>query len=138
MSIYKILSHPYTLIMSYFMMLIIGEHIGGIYLMYVLMALYYGGIHSLLAIAGTLIIFISHHRLKNKKYDLLGRVLNIVALFMLFFSVYYFFWNDPKNYNRGTFEQTIPLLTFILTGFLALCFLLDNLPLKKFMIPRAN
>jgi hypothetical protein len=129
MSFFKIISHPYTLLTTYFILLISGEHMGGFYLLYVLLALPYGGLHSILAVAGGLIIFINYHTLRHKHLTL-SKVVNILGLCLLFFSIYYFFWNDPKGYNLGTFRQAVPLASFIITGIFALCFLINNLPIK--------
>jgi hypothetical protein len=130
MNLYKIISHPYTLFLAYCFLIIVGEHLAGVYIMYVLLSLPYGYLHSILAIAGIILLFIGHNGFRNNKHSNLKKFTNIIALFLLVASVYYFFWNDPKGYNLGTFREPVALASFIITGIIALCFLINNLPIK--------
>ena len=126
MKIFKIIAHHYSLIICFLAILISGQHLGGFYIFYLLLALPYGGIHSILAILG-IIVLLTSYRLFGCNEKNLGQVLNFVGVSLLFGSLYYFFWNDKQHYNWGTFEQVIPMLTIIITGFVALCFLLRNI-----------
>jgi hypothetical protein len=127
MKLFKILSHPYTLIICFLFILISGEHLGGFYALYLLLALPHGGIHSLLALTGIIILLTSYYKFKRKKIYRIEIFLNMVGLVLLFLSIYLFFLNDRQHYNYGTFEQTIPIFTLFFTGSIAILFLIDNL-----------
>ncbi|HUC82473.1 MAG TPA: hypothetical protein VMR70_16320 [Flavisolibacter sp.] len=124
MKLFKILSHPYTLIFCFLFMLISGQHLGGFYALYILLGLYHGVLHSLLGFFGIAILFLSYHLLKKKKT--MQVILNVVGVILLFASVFFFFKNDKEHYNWGTFEQVVPMFTIVLTAFIGLCFLLGN------------
>jgi hypothetical protein len=101
--------------------MISGEHLGGFYALYILLGLFAGAVHSLLAVAGIIILLVSYHRFRNK--NTLSQTLNVAGVLLLFSSIYYFFWNDKQHYNWGSFEQTVPVLTMIVTSLVAVCFL---------------
>ena len=125
MKLFKILSHPYTLIISFLFILISGEHLGGFYALYILLGLTNGVIHSLLGFFGILLLLISYH-IAVKHIGFLQQVLNMIGVAMLFASVFYFFKNDVQRYNWGTFEEGLPMFTIVFTGFIAICFLIGN------------
>lgn len=124
MKIFKFLSHPYTLLICFCLIIISGEHLGGFYSLYILLGLFIGAVHSLLAVSGIIVLLISYHRFRNR--NLLAHLLNMTGLLMLLGSLFYFFWNDKEHYNYGTFEQTIPVLTLVLFALIAACFLIGN------------
>ena len=126
----KILTHPYSLIISFFMIIISGEHIGGIYLLYLLLALPTGAIHTILAYGGVGLLLLNHHKYGNKNTYLKKLILNLGGLSFLFLSIYFFFINDKERYNYGTFHQTVPLITLVTFFIVAICFLLGNLKRK--------
>lgn len=115
--------------MSLFLLLLMeSNHFGGFYLLYILMALPSGAAFSLVAVFGLSLLFIGYkiyrrkiHPLKPLLY-LLGYGLLIVSLFLFF----------TKKDRLETFEQTIPVATFILFAICSLCFLVHcaNLFLK--------
>lgn len=121
MKLFKILSHPYTLIICFCCIVISGEHSGGFYAMYILLGLPFGALHALLAVVGILALLISH-QFNNR--EALSRFINVLGLFLLLGSIGYFFWADKKNYNYESFDQFIPLATMILTAFISICFLI--------------
>lgn len=123
----KILSHPYLLMISFLFILISGENFGGFYLLYLLMALTYGGIHAILALIGISLLLFGYHRFKRMKVYLVEPIINIAGALMLIFSVILFFYNDKQGYNYGTFYQTVPMITLIVFSLLVLFFLGDNL-----------
>jgi hypothetical protein len=124
MKLFKILSHPYTLIICFSLILISGEQWGGFYAFYLLLALPYGGVHSLLALAGFFSMLASLHWVKD--HLVLQQVLNVVGVFFLVSSLYYFFDNDKLHYNWGTFQEPVPLSTLIITICVGICFLIGT------------
>lgn len=125
MKLFRILSHPYTLIICFLLIMISGENFGGFYAMYILMALPFGGVHALLAVAG-IIVLLTNHSIKSDKINSARQVINFIGVLLLFASLYYFFWADKQHYNYGSFEQTVPILTMVVTVLVAVCFLISN------------
>jgi hypothetical protein len=120
-----LLSHPVTILLSFMLILVSGEQMGGFYLLYLLMALPHGGIHALLAVAGTLMLLLSYSKYQRQHKYLIEPVLNILGTGCLFFSLYLFFIRS-HGYNNATFEQTMPLLTLGLFAVLSILFLADS------------
>jgi hypothetical protein len=125
MKLFKILSHPYTLILSFLFIVISGEHLGGFYALYVFLGLMHGVIHSVLAFLGIIVLLTTHHS-GLPQNSLIRQVLNVTGVGLLFASLYFFFANDKAHYNWGTFEQGFPMFTLVLTSFIALCFLIGT------------
>jgi len=124
MKVLKIFTHPYVLIISFLMIMISGEHLGGFYILYLLLALPSGAIHSLLALVGIGLLLVGYHKYERKNIHLAEFILNVVGTLLLFSSIYLFFLNDRDNYNYGTFTQTVPVITLVFFSFLSICFLL--------------
>jgi len=123
MKLFKVLSHPYTLIVSFLFILISGQHLGGFYALYILLGLTKGVLHSVFGFFGIVVLVISYH-FASKQKNYLQNALNIIGVAMLFASIFFFFKNDTQRYNWGTFEEGLPLFTIIFTGFIAICFLI--------------
>ena len=134
MKVFKILTHPVLLIISFLFILISGEHLGGFYALYILLALPHGWLHSLLALIGIIILILSYNVYKNKAS---GNILNIAGAVMLVFSIVTFFYADKEGYNYGTFYQTMPIISLVLFGLLALLFILKNV-VESFSKKRLN
>jgi hypothetical protein len=121
----KILTHPILLMISFLFILISGEHLGGFYALYLLLALPYGGMHSLIALAGILVLVISYN-VYGRKPCLVQNILNIIGALLLVLSLISFFVTDKEGYNYGTFYQIVPVISLSLFGLLALLFLIKN------------
>jgi hypothetical protein len=122
MKLFKILSHPYTLICCFSFMIISGASMGGFYIMFILLGLLHGVLHSLLGFYGMLLLVIGYH-LPLKRNFWMKQLLSVIGLLLMFASVFFFFKNDNEHYNWGTFEQGLPMFTLIFTAFIAFCFL---------------
>ena len=123
----NIITHPYLLIISFLLLLISGQHFGGFYMLYLLMALPHGGIHALFAVAGIAILIVGQIILKPGRKHQVEPVLNIVGVICLLVSIVLFFYNDKQKYNYDTFDQTVPLITLSLFGILSAGFIIRNL-----------
>lgn len=126
MKILRVLSHPYTLILCYSFIMISGEHWGGFYATYILLALPAGYIHSLLACGGIVVIAVNYHWTRKQKSNVTTQMINVLGVLMLVSSLIYFFKKDVRHYNWGTLEQPYPLFTLYLAAFIALCFLVGT------------
>jgi hypothetical protein len=125
MKLFRILSHPYTLIFCFSFMIISGESTGGFYIMYILLGLLHGVLHSLLGFYGMLLLIIGYH-LPLKRNLFIRKVLSVIGLSLMVASVFFFFRNDTAHYNWGTFEQGLPMFTLVFTALIAVCFLVGT------------
>lgn len=126
MKIINILTHPVLVISLFCLVLISGESFGGFYLLYILMALPHGGIHAVLALAGMVFILFSFAKYKRQSKFFIDPLLNILGVFSLYLSLFLFFKNS-WSYNDQTFEQTVPIITYILFGISSLGFLVNSM-----------
>lgn len=127
MKVFKIITHPFLLITIFLFILISGEHWGGFYLLYLLLALPHGGIHSIIAITGISMLIISFYRYRKTKSFLIEPILNTLGSLLLVLSLILFFYNDKQGYNDGTFHQVIPLITLGIFSLVTLFFITDNI-----------
>src|SRR5215203_641622 len=95
----KIITHPYTLIISFCLIIISGEHLGGFYALYLLLALYYGGIHSLLGLAAIILLIVGRNIKSRSKEKWLLTLLNLGGAVFMIFSLLVFFYRDKEGYN---------------------------------------
>src|SRR5215203_3813986 len=93
----KIITHPYLLIIDLLMILISGEHLGGFYILYLILALPIGAIHSVLAMLGIGLLLLSHHRFQVEDKPSAKSALNIIGCLLLLLSIYLFFLNDREH-----------------------------------------
>jgi hypothetical protein len=126
MKVIKVISHPYILITVFLMILISGEHFGGVYLLYLLLGLRIGAIHSILGLMGIVLLLISNHRFQSEDKLSVRGTMDIIGCFLLLLSIYLFFSNDREHYNYGTFSQLIPLISLILFLTVSLLFIVTN------------
>lgn len=127
MKLKNIISQPWVLIASFCLILISGEAWGGFYLMYILVGIPHGVIHSIIAAIGIIILIISNYTFSGTNSHRTKAVLNITGLSFLLIALFLFFYLDKSGYNSGTFSQTVPLITLILFFALAVNFLIVNL-----------
>lgn len=113
MKIVKIITNPYTLIISFLIIIISGQHLGNFYIFYILMALPHFGIYALLAVTGIVLILIEYHRRKTNT-SLIEPIVNLAGVLLLLASIFIFFYIDNGHYNYGTFYQLVPQITLIL------------------------
>ena len=107
------------------MIMISGENFGGFYAIYILMALPFGGLHALLALAG-IITLLTNHAMRRNGIGFARSVFDVLGVLLLFASLFYFFWADKQHYNYGSFQQAIPLLTMMITAAVAICVLVRS------------
>jgi hypothetical protein len=123
---FKIITHPATIIVCFLLVLISGENWGGFFLMYILLGLPHGAIHSILAVTGIGILLFSYLKYKMQFIYMAESVLNIFGALLLFLSLFLFFYRDKDNYNIATFYQTVPLIIMSVFGLLLVIFLANN------------
>lgn len=122
MKFIKIFGHP-VLVMSLFLLLLIsGRSFGGFYAIYILMGLLVGSIDSIVSLVGLGIMLLGY-KLFRSHYHPVKSLLYIIGNSVMIFALVTFF-KITKGYNDGTFEQTIPLISFGIYGVSVLCNLL--------------
>ena len=123
MKMLKILGHPYTVVISFLLLLISGEHFGGFYILYILLALPHGGIHAVLAVLGIAVLLFNQYK---RPVAIVAVLASFAGLIFLLLSLFFFFYNDSSRYNAATFEQTIPLLSLAGFGIFVLSSIVNN------------
>jgi len=125
MKVIQILTHPICVLVLFCLVLISGENFGGFYLLYVLMALPHGGIHAILAVAGTAVLLFSYLKYGGKSVYFIDPLLNILGVFCLYLSLWLFFLHS-WDFNQATFQQSVPIGSFVLFGLVSLGFLVRS------------
>jgi hypothetical protein len=134
MKMLSVLTHPVCILTSFALVIISGEHFGGFYLVYLLLALPHGGIHAMLALSGAGLIVFSYARYKRQSKYFIAPLLNILGTFNLYISLLVFFYNTWE-YNDATFEQTVPVVSLCLFVVLSLAFQLRGIILYSKIEP---
>src|SRR4051794_23537054 len=137
MKLMHVLTHPYTITMCFFGILISGENWGGFYLLYLLLALPHLGFYAVSGFAGIGLLLVSKNVLKADKSVYKGSI-NILAVLLLLLSLFFFFYNDKEHYNYGTFYQFVPQLTLFVFLAIAVVFLIHNVKLIFFSKSSGN
>lgn len=132
MKMIKLFTHPVVVIIAFLLILISGEHLGGFYLLYILLGLPHGAVHSLFAVVGIGLLLFSNYKYQQQFIFNIEPVLNIMGLIMLLLSLFLFFYNDKSHYNYGTFYQTIPIILLSVFALLVAGFLFNNFSKIKF------
>ena len=132
MKMIKLFTHPVVIIIAFLLILINGEHLGGFYLLYILLGLPHGAVHSLLAIVGIGLLFFTNYKYQQQFIFNIEPVLNIMGGIMILLSLFLFFYNDKSHYNYGTFYQTIPVILLSVFSLLVAGFLFNNFSKIKF------
>lgn len=135
MKFIQILGHPIVLASSFCLLLISGEHLGGFYLLYILLGLPFFAAHSLLG-AMAIVFVLLRTNAKLLKKNSISVTTSLTGAALMVSSIVVFFYSDKTGYNEGTFHQTVPILSFILFAFLLLCYLTrlfwqQNVPINK-------
>ncbi len=119
MNIFRIILSPFVIVLSFLLIVISGEQVGGFYFVYLSRALPHGTLYVILAIAGILILLLNLIKpIWNNPF--FKSIINQVGGLSLLMSVYVFFFSDSTEYNLNTFSQVVPLIT-ILVFLLLVC-----------------
>lgn len=127
MKLIKIFTHPYTVIISFFIILINGEGFGGFFLLYLLLGLPYGAIHSLVSLIAIIVLVFNYKKYKRRKEFIIDYLMEIIGILLLLLSLFLFFYNDKQHYNYGTFYELVPVIMLILFGLIAITSIVNNI-----------
>ena len=123
----NIINNPVVLVTVFCLILISGEHWGGFYLLYILLGLPHGALHSIAAVAGITILLFSNYKYKRTFTHVAEPLINITGVVLLGLSLFFFFYTDSNQYNHSTFRETVPLIILALFTLLAVSFFIINL-----------
>lgn len=118
MKFLKIIGHPITVLSVFLLLLISGEGFGGFYLVYILLGLTGLAPHAVLALAAVAFL-VAGFNIPRGSFFIAKPILYIASIGIMIWALFTFF-KDSKGYNDGTFEQGVPLSTFILFGLCAI------------------
>lgn len=122
----QLINHPVTIIISFLFILISGEHWGGFYMLYLLLALPHGGLHALLGFAGVLMLVVAMNKKIQISRNKNSSLLRLFGVLFLIASLLSFFTQKGAEYNYGTFNQLMPVITLVLFIVLATCMVMNN------------
>ncbi|WP_018613941.1 hypothetical protein [Segetibacter koreensis] len=103
-----------------------GEAWRGFFLLYLLLGLPYGAIHSVLALVAIIILILNLHKYRRRE-TIKACLLEILGVLLLLLSLFLFFYNDTTHYNYGTFYFLVPVITLGLFTILAVSSLIMNI-----------
>lgn len=122
MKLVKIFSHPIVVIALFCLTLVSGKHLGGVYLLYLLMAIPHGASYAMLAIAGIVLLLFGYYKKNRKPTAWVPLLMGLAGISCMVGSLYLFFQNSWE-YNADTFSQPVPIFSYILFGLAALGYL---------------
>ncbi|WP_033412005.1 hypothetical protein, partial [Segetibacter koreensis] len=96
------------------------------FLLYLLLGLPYGAIHSVLALVAIIILILNLHKYRRRE-TIKACLLEILGVLLLLLSLFLFFYNDTTHYNYGTFYFLVPVITLGLFTILAVSSLIMNI-----------
>src|SRR5689334_8187432 len=114
----RIISHPYTLMTSFFFIVVGAKPIGGIYFLYLILGLSYGAVYSILDIGGIAVILFSHFQYKRLVQSIDDCVINLADDILLILSLLLFFYFEAERFNVSLHGQVFSLLNLIVFGVL--------------------
>ena len=119
MKLLKIIGHPVTVMVMFIFIIISGEHLGGFYLLYILLGLPHGAPHSILALVGILSMLLSY-KLVRSRPAFLKPTLSFIGISVMVLALTTFFGRS-EGYNDNTFSQTVPVISICLFAFFSIC-----------------
>lgn len=119
----NILGHPVLLISIYLLLIIEGAQFGGLYILYLLLALPHGGNYAVLAVIGIASVLLGY-KIHWKSLYFFKPALYLIGYSLMILSLVFFF---AKGGKERTFELTIPLLSFVLFGIISISFFIKTI-----------
>ena len=118
MKIIKWIGHPVIVICTFLLLITEGENFGGFYVLYLILALPHGALYAILASIGIASIVLGFN-IQKEKLLIQKQMLYLIGLLLMITSLINFFLTGNQ---LATFQETVPLLTFVIYGVCCLCF----------------
>ena len=125
MKIINFITNPWTIIISFLMIIINGQHIGGFYFLYILLALPHAGDYAILAGLGIFLLLIGYYNQRIKNVTI-QPIIYLIGVLLLHGSIFIFFYNDHEHTNYGTFYKLVPQITLILFASISISFIVKS------------
>lgn len=127
MKVINIIGHPVTIICTYLLLLISGQSFGGFYVLYILLGLPHGSPDAIISTAGVAVMLLGYKVYRNV-FNPLKPALYFAGIAVMILGLVFFF-QASKGYNDQTFQQTVPLISFVLFGLCVLCNMVHSIGL---------
>lgn len=124
MKLFKIITHPVLLTISFCFIVISGEKLSWFYGLIVLIGLALLSLHSILGTLGMLVLLILPSASLSSK---IKHSIYLLGACLLILSLVAFFVNDTAHYNWGTFDDATSRFTLTLFGVLWILFTTKHL-----------
>ncbi len=108
MNILKLFGNPIILIIIYLLLIIEGDNFGGVFILYLVLAIPYGANYALFAASGIALLIIGYNLTFKTIYK---PILYIIGYCLMAISLIIFF---AKGNKWNTFNLNIPRFTFII------------------------
>jgi hypothetical protein len=114
MKLKVLISHPYTLVASFFLVIASGDQVSGFHFLNRAVQPPYGILFSLLGLAGILLILVNHFRYRQSELGMEGCVVNLLGGVMLICSLFLYFYTDSSMYLNPSAQlrTMVPFLVF--------------------------
>ncbi len=113
MKIKILLTHPFTLIANFLLVIISGPWYSHFYFQELITGLLNGELYSIFGIVGILIIVFSHFKYKEVINNLEACFINLIGGVLLIVSLCLFFYRVKVISVSGTFVQIVPLISLL-------------------------
>lgn len=127
MKVIKFLANPGLIALVFCFLLISGKAMGGVYLLYLILGLPHGAVHSLLGVAAIIFLCLTISTSEKGNGIFLKIFFQIAGISLAILSIVSFFYLDRSGYNLGTFEQTVPIMSFTILAICIVAFLIHSI-----------
>lgn len=122
MKLKKIISHPYTLVVSFSLITVTGQQAGGVYFLYLILGISYGAVYAILGTMGIAVILFSHFKYKRYDQSMDECLINLIGAVLLILSLFLFFYHNAAQLNFRIYAQLTTLISLFVFGILTTCF----------------
>lgn len=123
MKLLTIISHPYTLLTSFFFIIVGGQQIDTFYLLYLVTGLPNGSWYSIAGLLGIGVILYSHIRYREHDTSMDEHFTNLIGVIMLVLSLFLFFYSNSGAFDYGAFNQWVLLTSIMIFCIFVTCFI---------------
>jgi len=127
----KLIGHPVLFITLFLLLLIEGDEFGGLYLLYLLLALPHGAPYAIAALVGVICV-LTGYNVGPRQARLVKPIMYLTGFIIMVSSLFLFF---GKGNKWETFSLTVPLLSVIFFSISSLFFLLNACSMLLFLKP---
>ena len=120
----SVITHPYTLVISFLLVCFNTHPFGEFYFLYLLAGLLYGSVFAIVGSLGIFVILFSHFKFKGCHKNLDASFINLLGALLLIISLFLFFYLTRDSDISLIFHHLLPFLSLLLFCILVTCFAL--------------